>query len=162
VVGDNIDPLPSCVQQLTDSPDDPPDLLVNVVDQPDADIMATVVELAVSVHAVPDESPISVCPSTCTPLSIISERSTWMDAVVPVSAFAGCRSGPAANALAATGTSAAFAVWVTVGSADRLVVVSTSSPRLANRSITRWATSRRKPSMNTVTVPLPVDAGGPG
>ena len=46
VVGHDVDPLPAGVEQLADAGDDPVDLLVEVVDEPDADVVAAVVDLA--------------------------------------------------------------------------------------------------------------------
>ena len=46
VVGHDVDPLPAGVEQLPDARDDPLDLLVEVVDEPDADVVSSVVDLA--------------------------------------------------------------------------------------------------------------------
>ena len=46
VVGDDVDPCPSRVEQLPDAADDPVHLLVEVVDEPHADVVAAVVDLA--------------------------------------------------------------------------------------------------------------------
>ena len=104
VVGHDVDPLPAGVEQLSDPRDDPLDLLVEVVDKPDAHVVAAVVELAGFGPAVPrrDRRSRSVR-ATCTPCSAMSDRRTWIVAFVPVAALAACSSGPAFSAPVATG-----------------------------------------------------------
>ena len=46
MVGHYLDPLPAGIEQLTDSTHDAVNIVVEIVDKPDADVVATVVQLA--------------------------------------------------------------------------------------------------------------------
>ena len=46
MVGHDVDLLPAGIEQLADARDDPVDLLVEVVDEPDADVVSSMVDLA--------------------------------------------------------------------------------------------------------------------
>ena len=45
MVGHDVDPLPAGIEQLADPADDPPDLLVEVVDESHTDVVTAVVDL---------------------------------------------------------------------------------------------------------------------
>ena len=164
MVGHDVDALPAGVEQLADPRDDPLDLLVEVVDEPDADVVARWSISPASAHAVPDGSPVSVGAQDLHVVArAMSDRSTWIVAFVPVAALAACRSGPAPSAPVGTGTSAGFAVCVTVGRAARLVssgdVQADARPGARGLGGRRRAEGRRR---TAVTTPFAVDAGGPG